>query len=152
MKTRVLFLCTSNRARSQMAEALVNYDLGDRFEAFSAGTVPKTPHPLALTVLAELGIEHPTARSKHMDEFAGQSFDHVITLCDNANQICPVFIGGVRRAHIGFDDPDQATGTEEEVIAVFRRVRDEIRAKVEEHLTEGGEDVLGLKLDLGGLK
>ena len=152
MKTRVLFLCASNRARSQMAEALVNHDLGDRFEAFSAGTAPKMPHPLALKVLAELGIEHPNARSKHMEEFAGKTFDHVITLCDNANQACPIFMGCVRRAHIGFDDPDKATGTEEEVLAVFRRVRDEIREKVEKLLTEGGEAALVLSFDLGELK
>lgn len=136
MKKRVLFLCTSNRCRSQMAEALVNHDLGDRFEAFSAGTEPKEPHPLALRVLAELGIAHPNARSKHLDEYARQTFDYVITLCDRANQTCPVFFGGVRRAHLGFDDPDTATGTDEQKLAVFRRVRDEIREQVEAYLTK----------------
>jgi len=135
-KKRVLFLCTSNRCRSQMAEALVNHDLGDRFEAFSAGTAPKTPHPIALAVLSELGIEHAGARSKHMNEYADQAFDHVITLCDSANETCPVFFGGVARAHLSFDDPDAATGTDEEKKAVFRRVRDEIRERVEAHLTD----------------
>jgi arsenate reductase len=136
MKKRVLLLCTSNRCRSQMAEALVNHDLGNRFEAYSAGTHPKTPHPLALQVLREIGVEHPQARSKHLDEFAKQKFDYVITLCDDANEVCPVFFGGVRRSHLGFDDPDKAIGTDEEKLAVFRRVRDEIRAAVEEFIAE----------------
>ena len=137
MKKRVLFLCTSNRCRSQMAEALVNHDLGERFEAFSAGTRPTAPHPLALRVLAEVGIDHSAARSKSLDEFAGREFDHVITLCDDANEECPVFFGKTRRAHMGFEDPDKATGTEEERLAVFRRVRDAIREKVEVHLVRG---------------
>jgi arsenate reductase len=139
MKKRVLFICTSNSCRSQMAEALVNHDLGERFEAFSAGTDPKLPHPLAIRVLAETGIDHTAARSKSMDEFAGKAFDFVITLCDSANETCPLFFGGVRRAHLGFDDPARAEGTEEEKLAVFRRVRDEIRTQVEAFLmkTEG---------------
>jgi len=135
MKKRVLFICTSNSCRSQMAEALVNHDLGDQFEAFSAGTDPKPLHPLAIRVLSEIGIDHSSARSKHMDEFAGQAFDFVITLCDSANETCPLFFGGVRRAHLGFDDPDRAEGTEEERLAVFRRIRDEIRREVEALLT-----------------
>jgi arsenate reductase (thioredoxin) len=134
MKKRVLFLCTSNRCRSQLAEALVNRDLGERFAAFSAGTAPKTPHPLALRALAEIGIDHSAARSKHLDEFAGESFDHVITLCDDANESCPLYFGKTRRAHLGFEDPDKATGTEEERLAVFRAVRDAIREKVETYL------------------
>ncbi len=120
-----------------MAEALVNHDLGDRFEAFSAGTDPKRPHPLAIRVLAEIGIDHSPARSKSLDEFAGQAFDVVITLCDSANETCPLFFGGVRRAHLGFDDPARAEGTEEERLAVFRRVRDEIRSQVEGFLIKG---------------
>jgi len=136
MKKRVLFLCTSNSCRSQMAEALVNHDLGDRFEAYSAGTDPATPHPLAIRVLAEIGIDHSLARSKSMDEFAGQAFDFVITLCDSTNETCPLFFGGVRRAHLGFDDPARAEGSEEGKSAVFRRVRDEIRNQVEAFLTQ----------------
>lgn len=120
-----------------MAEALVNHDLGDRFEAFSAGTDPKTPHPLALRVLKETGIDHSSARGKSMDEFAAQAFDFVITLCDSANETCPLFFGGVRRAHMGFDDPAWAEGSDEEKLAVFRRVRDEIRNQVEAYLTKG---------------
>jgi arsenate reductase len=135
LKKRVLFICTSNSARSQMAEALVNHDLGDGYEAYSAGTNPKTPHPLAIQALREIGIDHSSARSKSMDEFAGESFDSVVTLCDSANETCPLFFGGVRRAHLGFDDPARAEGTEEEKLAVFRRVRDEIRSRVEAWLT-----------------
>lgn len=120
-----------------MAEALVNHDLGNHFEAYSAGTDPKPPHPLAIRVLQEIGIDQSTARSKSMDEFAGQSFDFVITLCDSANESCPLFFGGVQRAHLGFDDPARAEGTEEEKLDVFRRVRDEIRNQVEAFLTKG---------------
>lgn len=135
MKKRVLFICTANSARSQMAEALVNHDLGDRVEAFSAGTEPGTPHPLAIEVLSEIGIDHRAARSKSTDEFAGQAFDFVITLCDSANETCPLFFGGVRRVHLGFDDPAKAGGSDLEKRAVFRRVRDEIRTRIEAYLT-----------------
>ncbi len=113
-----------------MAEAIINHDLADTHSAFSAGTAPKTPHPMALRVLGEIGIDHAGAHSKHMDEFAAQTFDHVITLCDDANEVCPVFFGGVDRVHLGFDDPDAATGGEAEVLVVFRRVRDEIRDRI----------------------
>jgi arsenate reductase len=136
-KKKVLFLCTANSARSQMAEALVNHDLGERFEAFSAGTVPTAPRPEALRVLAEIGIDHSRARSKSIDEFADVAFDHVITLCDGANETCPIFFGGVRRAHLGFKDPAAATGSEAEILAAFRRVRDQIRKGVEDYLREG---------------
>lgn len=139
-KRTVLFLCTSNSSRSQMAEALVNHDLGDRFEAYSAGMKPTSPHPAALRVLAEIGIDHSRARSKPMDEFDGQIFDHVITLCHDANDTCPVFFGGVKRAHIGFEDPVKASGTEEEVLSVFRRVRDEIRRTIEAYLLAPGDN------------
>lgn len=134
MKKKVLFLCTANSARSQMAEALVNHDLGERFEAFSAGTSPTTPRPEALRVLAELGIDHSKARSKSLDEFADRPFDFVITLCDGANKTCPLFFGGVKREHLGFEDPARATGTENEILAAFRRVRDLIRRDVEAYL------------------
>jgi len=134
MRKRVLFLCTANSVRSQMAEALVNHDLGDRFEAYSAGTAPKTPHPAALRVLAEIGIDHGRARSKSLEEFEGQAFDYVVTLCDAANETCPLFFGGVERTHLGFEDPARATGTEEEILTAFRRVRDQIRETVENYL------------------
>ncbi|MCX6564058.1 MAG: arsenate reductase ArsC [Candidatus Aminicenantes bacterium] len=134
MKKRVLFLCTSNSARSQMAEALVNHDLGDHFEAYSAGTAPKTPHPAALKVLAEIGIDHSRARSKSLEEYEGQPFDYVITLCDGANETCPLFFGGVERVHLGFEDPIRVIGTEDEILTAFRRVRDQIRETVENYL------------------
>jgi arsenate reductase len=135
MKKKILFLCTANSARSQMAEALVNHDLGDRYEAFSAGMVPAArPHASALKVLAEIGIDHSRARSKSLDEFADRIFDFVITLCDGANETCPLFFGGVKREHLGFEDPARATGTEDEVLAAFRRVRDLIRRDVEAYL------------------
>ena len=134
----VLFLCTANSARSQLAEALVNHDMGDRYEAFSAGTSPTAPRPEALKVLAEIGIDHSRARSKSIDEFADRTFDHVITLCDGANETCPLFFGGVRHAHLGFEDPAAATGSDADILAVFRCVRDQIRQVVEDYLREDG--------------
>ncbi|MBI5656225.1 MAG: arsenate reductase ArsC [Geobacter sp.] len=135
MKQRVLFLCTHNSCRSQMAEGLINHDLGDRFLAFSAGTEATRVNPLAIRVLAEIGIDISGHRSKTLDEFAGQQFDYVITLCDSANEKCPLFFGGVRRLHIGFDDPSRLPGPEEEVLPAFRRVMDEIRTRLAAYLT-----------------
>lgn len=133
-KKRVLFLCTHNSARSQMAEALVNHDLGAEFEAFSAGTEPAGVRPETIQVLAEAGLDISGARSKSVDEFEGQAFDYVITLCGQAAASCPVFPGGTRQVHLGFDDPAVATGTAEEVRAEFARIRDEIRERVEAFL------------------
>ncbi|MBI2354567.1 MAG: arsenate reductase ArsC [Deltaproteobacteria bacterium] len=127
MKKKILFLCTHNSCRSQMAEALANHYLGDRCQAFSAGTQATRVNPLAIRVLAELGIDTDPLRSKSMDEFAGQNFDHVVTLCGAANEKCPLLFGGVRRIHQGFEDPSQMNGREEEVLPEFRRVRDEIK-------------------------
>ena len=132
---KILFLCTHNSCRSQMAEGLVNFYLGDRFQAFSAGTQATQVNPLASQVLAELEIDISGHRSKTLDEFAGEEFDYVITLCGSANEQCPLFFGGVRRIHIGFDDPSQLPGTPEEVLPEFRRVRDEIRHKLTAFLT-----------------
>jgi len=128
MKKRVLFLCTHNSCRSQMAEGLVNHYLGDRFEAFSAGTEATRVNPLAIRVLAELGLDISGHRSKTLDEFVGESFDYVITLCGDANGKCPLFFGGVERIHRGFDDPSRLKGSEAEVLPEYRRVRDEIKA------------------------
>lgn len=127
MKKQILFLCTHNSCRSQMAEGLVNHYLGNRFLAFSAGTEATRVNPLAIRVLSELGIDISLLRSKTMDEFAGQSFDYVVTLCGDANEKCPLFFGGVQRLHHGFEDPSRLTGSEEEVLPEFRRVRDEIK-------------------------
>lgn len=138
MKQRVLFLCTHNSCRSQMAEGLVNHDLGDRFEAFSAGTEQTRVKPLAARVLEELGIKTSPLYSKTLEAFDGETFDHVITLCGDAREKCPLFIGGVKSVHIGFDDPSRLTGGDEEVLPEFRRVRDEIRERITAYLT--GDD------------
>ena len=127
---RVLFICTHNSARSQMAEALVNHDLAGRMQAFSAGTDPSEVHPLAAKVMAELEIDISRQRSKGLDEFADQKFDHVITLCDQAAESCPVFFGGTQRVHMGFPDPAAAGGSDEERLTAFRKVRDQIREQV----------------------
>ncbi len=128
MKQRILFLCTHNSCRSQMAEGLANHYLADRCKAFSAGTEATRVNPLAIRVLAELGIDISHHRSKTLAEFEGQNFDHVVTLCGDANETCPLFIGGTQRIHHGFDDPSRLKGSEEEVLPEFRRVRDEIRS------------------------
>ena len=127
MKKRVLILCTGNSARSQMAEGLLEHDAGDSFEVESAGTRPGRVRPEAIAVMKELGIDISGHRSKHVDEFQGQSFDYVLTVCDNAMESCPVFPGHSKRIHKGFEDPAAPEGTEEERLALFRRVRDEIR-------------------------
>jgi arsenate reductase len=110
-----------------MAEALANHYLADFCQAFSAGTEATAVNPLALQVLAELGIDTSPLRSKTMDEFAGQTFDHVVTLCGDANEKCPLFFGGVERTHRGFQDPSRLQGADNEVLPEFRRVRDEIK-------------------------
>ncbi len=127
MKQRILFLCTHNSCRSQMAEGLANHYLADRCQAFSAGTEATRVNPLASRVLSELGIDIAHQHSKTLDEFQGESFDHVVTLCGDANETCPLFIGGTERIHHGFDDPSRLKGSEEEVLPEFRRVRDEIK-------------------------
>ena len=131
-KRRVLILCTGNSARSQMAEGLLRADAGDRFEVESAGTRPSFVRPEAIAVMDELGIDLSGHRSKHVDEFEGQQFDTVITVCDNAREACPVFFGAAKRLHHSFDDPAALEGTDEERQAVFRRVRDELRGYLAE--------------------
>jgi arsenate reductase len=127
-KKRVLILCTGNSARSQMAEGLLRHDAGERFDVESAGTKPGTVRPEAIAAMKELGIDISGHRSKHVDEFEGQTFDYVITVCDNAREACPVFFGAVKRLHHSFDDPAALEGTADERLAFFRRVRDELRA------------------------
>jgi len=127
-KKRVLILCTGNSARSQMAEGLLRHDAGDRFEVESAGTKPGSVRPEAITVMREAGIDIAGQRSKHVDEFTGQQFDYVITVCDNARETCPVFFGKAQNLHRDFDDPAAVPGSEEQRLAVFRRVRDELRS------------------------
>jgi arsenate reductase len=127
MKKRVLILCTGNSARSQMAEGLLDHDAADRFEVESAGTKPGQVRPEAIAVMKELGINISNHRSKHVDEFQGQQFDYVLTVCDNARESCPFFPGNSKRLHRAFDDPAAVEGTEQERLAVFRRVCNEIR-------------------------
>lgn len=136
MKRKVLFLCTGNSARSQMAEAIVNARLGDRWEASSAGTRPSSAvHPLALRALGEIGIEH-AGSPKGVDGFRHTSFDLVVTVCDSAAEECPVWLGQGRRVHQGLSDPAAATGSEAEVLEVFRQVRDQIAAQIPPLLRE----------------
>jgi arsenate reductase len=127
MKKRILILCTGNSARSQMAEGLLRHDAGDRFEVESAGTKPGRVRSEAIAVMKEIGIDLTGHRSKSVDEFADQTFDYVLTVCDSAKESCPIFPGHGNRIHHSFDDPAAFEGTEAERLAEFRRVRDEIR-------------------------
>jgi arsenate reductase len=134
-KKRVLILCTGNSARSQMAEGLLRHDAGDEFEVESAGVEPSHVRPQAIEAMREIGIDISGHRSKSVDEFSGQEFDYVITVCDNANERCPVFPGKTTRIHWSFDDPAAAAGDETARLAVFRRVRDEIRGRLRSFIT-----------------
>jgi len=118
-----------------MAEGLVNHYLADRFEAFSAGTEATRVNPIAILVLAELGIDISRQHSKTLDAFDGQKFDYVITLCGDANENCPLFFCGVRRVHIGFDDPSKFQGDAREILVEFRRVRDQLKSGLVDYLT-----------------
>jgi arsenate reductase len=131
-KSRILFICTHNSARSQMAEGLVNAYFSDRYEAFSAGTEPSEVNPLAIQALEEMGVDISRHRSKGVEEFLGQEFDYVVTVCDQANETCPYFPGGNERIHKGFKDPAGVTGPDERKLAAFRQIRDEIRAWLEQ--------------------
>ena len=131
-RRRVLILCTGNSARSQMAEGLLRQMAGDVFEVASAGVAPSRVRSEAIEVMSELGIDISAHRSKAVDEFLGQEFDYVITVCDNANQQCPIFLGQTKRIHWSFEDPAAAPGDEAARRAVFRRVRDEIKVRLEE--------------------
>lgn len=128
---RVLILCTGNSARSQMSEALINARRGDQWEAVSAGTAPaERVNPYALRALAEIGIVTDGSRPKHIDEFVGQPFDMVITVCDDAAENCPVWFGQGERVHESFPDPAKATGSDEAILAMFREVRNDIERRV----------------------
>lgn len=133
-KRKVLFLCTGNSCRSQMAEAIVNARMGEEWEAYSAGTKPAgLVHPKALAVLAEIGIQHQ-GRSKSADEFRGINFDLVVTVCDDAAENCPVWLGKGRKTHLGFPDPAKVKGSDAEVLAAFRIVRDDLARQLPELL------------------
>lgn len=128
-----------------MAEGIVNHELGDKITAYSAGTTPTVVNPRAIESMAEIGIDIAGQRSKAMDEFAGQHFAYVITLCDSAKEQCPLFSGGVKKLHLGFADPAAAVGSKAETAAAFRMVRDEIKDKLLEffQMNLGGADVNG---------
>ena len=132
MKKTVLILCTGNSARSQMAEGLLRHDAGDRFEVASAGTHPTRVRPESIAVMREIGIDISGHRSKSVDEFASRGFDHVLTVCDNAKENCPIYPGHGNRLHKGFEDPAAVEGSHEEKLAAFRKVRDEIRQYLRE--------------------
>lgn len=129
-KKRVLFLCTHNSARSQMAEGLLRKQAGDRFEVYSAGTEATRVHPLAIAAMAELGIDISQHHSKTLDRYRGERFDYVITVCDRANETCPIFPDEPERIHWSFRDPSAATGTEDQRQQVFRNVRDDIAGRL----------------------
>ena len=132
---RVLFVCTGNSARSIMAEALLRQHGGDRFDVHSAGTVPRGVNPLTLRVLEEAGIDPSGARSKSVNEYLDQTFDYVVTVCDAARQVCPVFPGVHASLHWGYEDPAEAEGTEAERLAVFRKVFIQIGERVRQFAT-----------------
>jgi arsenate reductase (thioredoxin) len=141
-KTKVLFLCTHNSARSQMAEGLLRHLAGDRFEVMSAGTEATFVRPEAISVMAELGIDISGQESETLDRYLDEPFDHVVTVCDDANEACPVFPGAKNRLHWSFRDPSRATGGDEERLGAFREVRDEILARVEKELVPVGRSPL----------
>jgi arsenate reductase len=130
-QARVLILCTGNSARSQMAEGLLRHDAGNSCEVFSAGTKPTQVRPEAITVMREVGIDISGHRSKSVDELAGWDFDYVITVCDNAKESCPVFPARTRHIHWSIEDPAATRGSEDERLAAFRRIRDELRVRLE---------------------
>jgi arsenate reductase len=134
MKRRVLFICTHNSARSQMAEGLLRHLGKDRFEVYSAGTEATVVRPMAIKAMAELGIDISHQQSKTLDRYLGEPFDDVITVCDTAAEACPVFPGAARRRHWSFEDPSKATGSESDQLKVYRQVRDQIRAWIENEL------------------
>lgn len=137
VKSRVLFLCTHNSARSQMAEGLLRHLAGDRFEAMSAGTEATHVRPEAVSVMAEIGTDISGQESETLDRYLGESFDYVVTVCDAANEACPFFPGAKARLHWSIDDPSRVKGEREARLAAFRSARDEIRARIERELVSG---------------
>src|ERR687897_1686261 len=136
-RARVLFLCTHNSARSQMAEGLLRHLAADRFEAHSAGTEATHVRPLAIRAMEEIGVDISGQESKTLERYLEEPFDYVITVCDDANDACPFFPGAKNRLHWSFEDPSRAEGSEEERLAVFRSVRDRIGERIERELVNG---------------
>ena len=135
-KRRVLFLCTHNSARSQMAEGWLRNRWGDRFEAYSAGTEAAALRPLAVRAMAEMGVDISGQESKALERYLNEPWDYVITVCDQANQACPVFPGGQHRLHWSVPDPSSADGTEEERLAAYRQARDDLREHIDQLVVE----------------
>ncbi|MCW4026667.1 MAG: arsenate reductase ArsC [Candidatus Bathyarchaeota archaeon] len=135
MEKEVLFVCTHNSARSQMAEGLLNALFGDRYEGYSAGTEPSNVNPYAINAMAEIGIDISTHRSESIEEFRGKTFDHVVTVCDRAREVCP-FFPGKRVLHKSFEDPSEFKGAEDETLEQVRRVRDDIKDWIQETFCE----------------
>ncbi|MGO8813105.1 MAG: arsenate reductase ArsC [Terriglobia bacterium] len=135
-RKRILILCTGNSARSQMAEGLLRHDGGAAFEVASAGTKPSHVRPEAIAAMREMGIDISGHRSKSVDEFAGQAFDYVITVCDNAKESCPIFPATTKRVHWSLEDPAAVQGTEEQRLAEFRRVREQLRSLLRQFAQE----------------
>lgn len=131
-KKRILFICTHNSARSQMAEGFIRYFYNNRYEASSGGTEPSGVNPYAIQVMEEVGVDISGHQSKSIKQFLDEEFDYVVTVCDQANEACPFFPGAKNTLHKGFQDPSLAEGTEEEILEVFRSVRDEIKKWIEE--------------------
>ncbi|MFZ0298412.1 MAG: arsenate reductase ArsC [Candidatus Sulfotelmatobacter sp.] len=134
-KPKVLFLCTGNSARSQMAEGYLRHVAGAEFDPLSAGIEPKGLNPLAVEAMSEIGIDISQQQSKDVQEFVGQTIPYVVTVCDNAKRQCPIFPHTYKSLHWGLEDPAEATGSHEEKLAVFRRVRDEIGQRIGRELS-----------------
>ena len=139
-RSRVLFLCTHNSARSQMAEGLLRSIAGDRFEAHSAGTEATHVRPLAIEAMEEVGIDISRQESETLDRYLDEPFEYVVTVCDDANEACPIFPGAAHRLHWSFEDPSAARGSEDERLEVFRRVRDQIQDHIERELVTGATE------------
>ena len=137
-KKKLIFVCTGNSARSQMAEGLLQHVAGDRFEVYSAGTRPTEVRPEAIKVMDEIGIDISGQYPKFVDKFVGQDFDYVVTVCDSAKEACPFFPGNVQRLHWSFEDPAAVQGSDVERLAAFRKIRDQIRTRIGSFLTEVG--------------
>ncbi|HSA05658.1 MAG TPA: arsenate reductase ArsC [Candidatus Gastranaerophilales bacterium] len=139
MKKRVLFLCTGNSCRSQMAEGLMRQFYGDKYDVYSAGVNPTEVNPNAIKVMKEIGIDISNHTSKSVNEYINQTFDIIITVCDNAKESCPIFPGKAERLHWSFFDPAEAIGTQEELLKAFTEVRDQIKDKIHSYFKKGGK-------------
>lgn len=137
-KKKVLFICTHNSARSQMAEAFLNKLYGDSFEALSAGTEPADINPNAVEVMKEIGIDMNSHYSKSLNEFSGKKFDYIVTVCDKTKEKCPFFPGNAVHIHRGFENPAGYSGTKDEILDKFRKTRDEIKQWIEKQFAQGG--------------